>query len=134
MAKTDIDIQVFNEEYAGSDALFQPGSWLKGRATIFTDSDINCKQVTAQLIWHTEGRGTRFQEKVENVALHKGALRAGLPNSFEFEFLLPNDPWSYEGHYVSIVWEIMVDIDVAWGVDIRGSTQFVMRPRLPETT
>ncbi len=134
MANTDIDIQFFNEDTAGSDALFQPDSWIKGRATIFTDSDIKCKDVTAQLLWRTEGRGTRFQEKVGNVALHQGPLRAGLPNSFEFEFLLPNNPWSYEGYYVSVVWEVMIEIDVSWGMDIRNSKQFVMRPRLPEAT
>ncbi len=128
MANADFDIQFFDGKVDGDVTLFQPGEALKGRVTIYTDSDINCKQVTARLRWQTEGRGTQYVETPAEMQLHEGSLKAGLPAIFEFAFTLPSDPWSYEGYYVSIVWTVQIDLNVAWGKDIVGSKRFLLRP------
>lgn len=132
MANADFDIQLFEGKMDGHTPLFHPGETLKGRVVIYTDSDINCKQVSARLHWQTEGRGTQYVENLAETILHEGALKASLPTIFEFAFTLPSDPWSYEGHYVSIVWSVQIDVNVAWGKDIVESKRFLLRPPLPE--
>ena len=130
MAKADFDIQFLDGEPSGTTTLYHPGNSLRGQVTIFTDGDINCKSVQARLIWHTQGRGTQYQEKIAEMQLFDGTLKAGFPNTFNFAFDLPHDPWSYEGHYVSVVWAVEVDIDVPWGKDIIEEKPFLLRPLL----
>jgi hypothetical protein len=130
MAKADFDIQFLSGEPAGTTTLYHPGDLLKGRIIIFTDSDVNCKNVYARLFWRTEGRGTPYEEKIAEIALFQGVLKTGFPNSYEFSFDLPRDPWSYAGHYVSIVWMVQIHIDVPWGKDILENKSFLLRPQL----
>lgn len=130
MAKADFDIQFLSGEPSGTTTLYHPGDLLKVRTIIFTDSDVKCKNVHARLLWQTEGRGTRYEEKIGEISLFQGVLKAGFPNSYEFSFDLPRDPWSYEGHYVSIVWLVQIDIDVPWGKDIVENKNFLLRPQL----
>jgi hypothetical protein len=130
MAKADFDIQFLGGEPTGTTTLYHPGDQLRGQVTFFTDSEVKCKAVHARLLWHTEGRGTRFEEVIAENELFQGTLQAGLPNYFEFSFDLPGDPWSYEGHYVSVVWAVEIDMDVPWGKDIRENKPFLLRPLL----
>ena len=130
MTKADFDIQFLDGEPSGPTTLYHPGNSLRGQVTIFTDGDISCKSVQARLIWHTQGRGTQYQEKIAEMQLFDGTLKAGFPNTFNFAFDLPRDPWSYEGHYVSVVWAVEVDIDVPWGKDIIEEKPFLLRPLL----
>jgi len=130
MAKADFDIQFLDGEPSGTTTLYHPGDLLRGQVTIFTDSEVKCKSIQARLIWHTQGRGTKYQEKIAEKQLFEGTLNSGFPNSFDFSFDLPRDPWSYEGHYVSVVWAVEVDIDVPWGKDIKEEKPFLLRPLL----
>ena len=61
--------------------------------------------------------------------MFQGTLRAGFPSMHDFHFDLPREPWSYAGHYVNIVWEIFVDVDVPWARNPRHSQPLVMVPR-----
>ncbi|MBE2222168.1 MAG: hypothetical protein IAF02_11535 [Anaerolineae bacterium] len=130
MAKADFDIQFLDGESSDTTTLYHPGEVLRGQVTIFTDSNMDCKNILARLVWHTEGRGTPYQEIITEKELFQGTLKAGLPNYYEFAFDLPQDPWSYEGHYVSVVWAVEIDIDVPWGKDIKESKPFLLRPLL----
>jgi hypothetical protein len=130
MAKADFEIQFLDGEPAGTTTMYHPGDLLRGQVTIFTDSDVKCKTLHARLLWHTEGRGTRYQEVVAEKELFQGTLQAGFPNYYEFAFDLPRDPWSHEGYYVSVVWNVEIDIDVPWGKDIKETKSFLLRPLL----
>lgn len=131
MAKADFDIQLLDGEPSGTTTLYHPGDLIRGQVVIFTDEDVKCKNIHARLIWYTEGRGTRYQEMIMEKHLFQGVLKAGFPNPFDFAFDLPRDPWSYEGHYVSVVWAVQIDIDVPWGKDIIENKPFLLRPLLP---
>ncbi len=115
---------------AGQDGYqeFRPGDVLQGNLTVYPDSDVNCKHLYLRLLWHTAGRGTQFLEKVEEMDLYQGTLSGGMPRSFDFEFILPDQPWSFEGHYVSVVWKVQAQVDVAWATDPKGEAVFVLRP------
>lgn len=130
MAKVDFNIHFLSGEPTGTTTLFRPGDLLRGQVIISTDSDVNCKNVHARLLWHTEGRGTPYEEKIGEIPLYQGVLKTGMPHSYEFSFDLPRDPWSYEGHYVSIVWLVQIDIDVPWGKDILENKTFLLRPQI----
>ena len=130
MAKADFDIQLSGGEPSATTTLYHPGDILRGQVVIFTDSDIKCKNIHARLLWHTEGRGTRYEEKIAETSLFQGTLQAGFPSSYEFAFDLPRDPWSHEGYYVSVVWVVQIDIDIPWGRDIVENKPFLLRPNL----
>ena len=50
MAKTDFNIQLSGGEPSGTTTLYHPGDLLKGQVTIFTDSDVKCKNIHARLL------------------------------------------------------------------------------------
>jgi hypothetical protein len=128
MAQADFEFQLFDGEPAGESVIYRPGDTLQGRVLIFTDNDIKCKHLYLRLLWHTEGRGTRYEEIIEETDVFQGTLKSGFPSTYDFSFTLPNDPWSYEGHYVSVVWRVQADLDIPWGKDIKGSKAFILQP------
>lgn len=132
MAKAEIEINLEDGAEAFGAIRYQPGSEVKGTAVISPDGDVACKHLYIRLEWHTEGRGTRYREQIDELDVYQGTLPAGFPNSYEFSFRLPDEPWSYEGHYVSVVWAITVQVDVSWAKDPKVEETFVMRPELGE--
>ena len=107
---------------------FHPGETLQGTVTVFPDQNLDCQHVYIRLLWHTEGRGTSYLETIEELDVFQGNMQQGLPNSFEFSFVLPNKPWSYQGHYVSVVWKIQAQVDLSWSRDPQGEKAFILRP------
>lgn len=107
---------------------FRPGEAVKGNVTVIPDKDLNCRHLYIRLVWHTEGRGTRFLDKVEELDVFQGTLQQGMPRTFDFAFTLPREPWSYDGHYVSVVWKVQAQIDLSWSQDPTGEQAFVMSP------
>ncbi len=128
MAQVDINISLQGGEDEYDYKRYTTSSELKGSVVIIPNEDVNCKHLYLQLLWHTSGRGTRHTEKVEELDLFQGTLQKGMPRSYDFQFVLPDQPWSYEGHYVSIVWKVHAQIDVAWASDPKGEVGFVLRP------
>ncbi len=128
MAKVDIEITLQGgvEQYDAQQ--FQPGDVVQGSISIYPNENVNCKHIYARLGWHTEGRGTRYTQKIDELDLYQGQLQAGMPMGFDFSFVLPNEPWSYEGHYISIIWAITVQIDVSWAKDPKQILPFILRP------
>lgn len=133
MAKADIEI-TYRDGSAGIIQTFAPGQTISGNVTVFPDTTVNCKHVYIWLAWHTEGRGTRYAEKIEELDVFQGELQAGMPQHFEFDFRVPAEPWSYDGRYVSVVWEIQAQIDVPWAKDVKASLPFVLRPSADPAT
>jgi hypothetical protein len=128
MAKADIEISIQDGGDSFGVPTFRPNDVVHGNFTVFPDSNVKCKKLLVRLVWQTEGRGTRFREVVEEQDVFQGELQGGMPRSFDFQFSLPNDPWSHEGHYVSIVWGIEVQIDVPWSKDPKQVENFVLSP------
>ncbi len=125
---TEIEIGFRNEnEYSET----HPGQTLQGTVIVIPDGDLDCKHLYIRLLWHTEGRGTRYLENVEEIDVFQGKLQQGMPASFEFSFSLPYEPWSYEGHYVSVVWKVQAQIDLSWSRDPQAEKAFILRPLPP---
>ncbi len=54
-------------------------------------------------------------------------MAAGAPRVAESRSPLPREPWSYAGRYISIVWEVVVVVDLP-GPDIRHGQAFILAP------
>lgn len=128
MAKIDFNLALQGGEEEFDYRRFEAGSDLKGTVTLFPNEDVDCKHLYLRLLWHTEGRGSRYTATIEEHDLFQGKLQNGMPRSYDFHFVLPNDPWSFAGHYVSIVWKVQVQVDVAWASDPKDEIGFVLRP------
>ena len=61
--------------------------------------------------------------------LAEGPLAANVSIRHDFNFGLPREPWSYAGHYVSIIWEIAVVVDIPLATDINAQQPFILAPR-----
>lgn len=127
MAKADMEITIQDSDPT---AVLQrtPGESLQGAVSIFPDSSVKCQHLYVRLMWHTEGRGTRYQEIIEELDVFQGEFQAGMPRSFEFEFRVPAEPWSFAGRYVSVVWQIQAQLDVSWAKDPKAIRPFILRP------
>lgn len=129
MSKAEISIQLHNGESGSEGWQFRPGDGVRGVTTIMPQEDMNCRAVYIVLQWRTRGRGTPHIKTVQRLDVHQGELKANWPLTFDFEFALPQEPWSYTGHYINIFWEIMVGIDLAWQSDPAQTTPLVVSPK-----
>jgi hypothetical protein len=129
MAKAAIQISLRGGESLGDLMRFDPGSRLDGVAQLLPDGDIRAKKVTVQLGWHTEGRGSRAEGSAGQVEIAQGNLTANTPVVGSFAFNLPDSPWSFAGHYINIIWEVKVVVDIPLATDLHAEQPFVMAPR-----
>jgi hypothetical protein len=128
MAQADIEITLHGGESGLEARYFKPGDQVSGTVIVSPDGDVDCRHLYVRLLWHTHGRGTRYTAKVMEEDVFQGTLRGGLPSSYNFQFTLPDQPWSFDGHYVSIVWQVEAQVDVSWARDPKGEQVFVVRP------
>ncbi len=125
---TQVEIVFQNGENLDGFYRFRPRETVKGTVTIRPDRNINCNHLYIRLEWHTEGRGTRFSQKVAEMDVFQGTLAQGIARTFDFEFTIPKKPWSFEGHYVSVVWNVQVQIDIPMARDVNESAVFLVEP------
>jgi hypothetical protein len=128
MARANFQITLDGGEYDGNWLRFEPGSSVQGSVQIVPDSDLRANHVWIRLQWHTEGRGDRDQGRVAEIDAFQGVLTAQTPVRYGFNFALPREPWSYAGHYINIVWEVVAEIDVPMAPDLRQSQLFILAP------
>jgi hypothetical protein len=128
MEDADIEVTLSGGEKPGDFWHFQPGSEISGKVRIVPWKNINSRRVLVRLQWHTEGRGTQANGKVDEVVLAQGKLMDGVALSGDFFFTLPLEPWSYAGHYITIIWEVLVIIDIQLASDLVHNERFVMAP------
>ena len=114
---------------AGQTRVFHPKNALEGIVEIHPTHDIKCRAVEIKIGWHTEGRGTRA-EGYPYIDRRDDITELSMMQPFieQFSFVIPSEPWSFSGHYVSIVWSVEVKVDIAMGRDLTHSEPFVMQP------
>ena len=111
---------------------YEPGSPISGFVQVIPNEDIlNARSTSVRLRWRTAGQGDLNSKTLGDIEISRGSLVKGRPIEKEFRFQLPLDPWSYSGHYINIVWDILVFVDVPFSVDPKHSQPFVMRPTHP---
>jgi hypothetical protein len=131
MARADFLITLHGGNFDGNWQRFAPGDTIQGSVQIVPDSDLRANHVWIRLQWHTEGRGDRDQGRVAEVDVYQGVLTAQTPVTYGFSFTLPPEPWSYAGHYINIIWEIVAEIDVPMAPDLRQGQLFILAPGAP---
>lgn len=122
-------VQIDGGEVVDGLPFFEPLQEVRGRVEVAVDSAVECRGLAVRLIWYTEGRGDEDKGVLDEVSIYQGRLTEGYPVSGAFAFRLPNEPWSFGGHYISVVWAIEVQVDVPMGRDLTYRERLVMRPR-----
>lgn len=129
MARVDFFITLHGGDIDGNWQRFEPGNPLQGSVQLVTDSDVRANHVWIRLQWHTEGKGDRDEGRVAELDVFQGVLTPQMPMQYSFNFTLPDAPWSYAGHYINIIWEVVVEVDVPMAPDIRQGQLFILAPR-----
>ena len=128
MSNASFEMELRGGEGHGSLLRFRPGETLQGSVRITPIGDLQARHVNIRLQWHTEGRGDRDQAVVAEQDVFQGMLSDSTPTYYSFHFKLPDHPWSYAGHYVNIIWEIEVCIDLRLARDPRDQQAFLLVP------
>ncbi|MGD8848469.1 MAG: arrestin family protein [Anaerolineales bacterium] len=128
MTDVKIEITLEGSEFGRVAKHYAPGDVVQGSVQITPDKDLNCRHIYARLQWRTEGRGDEDKQVVAEQDLFQGELRGSMPRHHSFLLRLPDQPWSYAGQLVRIVWEVEVTIDIALARDPKVAIPIVMRP------
>lgn len=127
MADVDIELTLRGDAVEDGGRRYDPGSTVRGWARLTPDGSVNARRAVARLQWHTEGRGDRDQACCDEVELARGPLVEPLVQSFMLT--VPQQPWSYTGHYINIIWQVVVVVDIPHAFDVSAQEQVVVAPR-----
>jgi len=95
MAKLSIKTELDNLAYT-------PGDTLRGEVTWKVDLIKNSNGGEVRLFYYTSGKGTRDVEAIETIVVDIKRETGGQ----SFEFQLPNEPHSFSGKLVSLIWAV----------------------------
>jgi Arrestin (or S-antigen), N-terminal domain len=104
---------------------YAPGEPISGHVLAIAGEPTNCRRLTVEIGWHTEGRGDKDAETHFETTLHEGPIEPG-EQRFPFAATLPEGPLSYAGHYVNIVWQVNARLDLAWRFDPKAERTFYL--------
>lgn len=93
-------------EIEGSRHAFHPLEELRGRVRWQLDGRA-ADSIAVQLLWHTEGKGTRDADVVETVTIDRPPVRG----ERAFSMRLPAGPYSCSGKLLSIVWKLQTVVE-----------------------
>ena len=128
MADIDLQISFLPPEPGVEEPVFRPGETVQGSIQVTPAADVNCRHLFARLRWQTEGRGDQDRGFAAEGDLYQGQLKGGVPFYQRFQFTAPKEPWSYNGHYVSIVWQVEAVVDIPLARDALASARFILAP------
>jgi hypothetical protein len=127
MAKVNIEITLQGGEVGDHPRRYEPGSTVQGSVRVTPDGTVDSNRVVVRLEWHTEGRGDRNQGCSSEVEISTSPLSEVLVQPFTLT--VPHDPWSYAGHHITIIWAVVVVVDVRHARDIRYEEPILVAPR-----
>lgn len=131
MAQVNVQITLEGGEVAEGWRRYRPGEEISGTAQITPAEDVRCNHVYIRAGWHTEGRGDGDGGRAGEFDVFQGTLVAQETRAWPFRFSLPAEPWSYAGHYINIVWDVSVDLDVPMARDVHHAERFILSPSPP---
>jgi hypothetical protein len=79
---------------------FRPGDVVEGVAGWRSPQPL--RSVELRLFWFTRGKGTEDVGLVNQLRFESPQLEEGR----RFSFTLPNEPWSFSGELVSLIWAL----------------------------
>lgn len=134
MSKPSVSIELARGPWADDGSEYERswpvGGRVKGRVSISAPVATKTRKITIDLTWKTEGRGNPDKKSVDSVTIHEGELYDGAMINHDFELTLPEDgPITYDGHYIRIVWTVVVRIDIPWAKDVFERADFTVLPQ-----
>lgn len=123
MAKCDLSIQLEDQQ-----EIYRTGDVVRGYVEVRADEEVTCKGLTVTCRWRTRGRGNSVHGEGEEQQVFEGTWRAGMVQRYPFAFELPAGPYSYQGHYLNVSWEIHARADVPWAFDPKAEREFALAP------
>jgi len=129
MASVDIQVALRGGVAENGWVLFEPGATMHGTARFTAESEVDCRRMLTWLEWHTEGRGSTDHGRTAEVEVMQGPLTAMIPSTVSFSLQVPTMPWSYAGHYINIVWELVVKLDIPRSADVVRRQPVIVAPR-----
>jgi hypothetical protein len=87
-------------ETEGGREAYEPGAELRGRVSWELESP--AQRVEVRLFWYTRGKGTT---DVRVVKVQRFDV-VGLRGQHDFRFVLPEEPYSFSGKLISLVWAL----------------------------
>jgi hypothetical protein len=88
-----------------------PGAVTQGAVIVQTDGAIICHDLSLRAAWRTRGRGDMNRGQGFNVMIFQGQIPTG-GYTIPFQVQAPQAPWSYNGYYISITWELVVECNL----------------------
>jgi hypothetical protein len=79
---------------------FAPRETIRGR--IEWNLDATPRRLDLSLFWYTSGKGTRDVGVIESLRIDD----PGAHGSREFSFTLPDEPFSFSGKLISLIWAL----------------------------
>jgi hypothetical protein len=104
-------------ETTESQIRFEPAETIRGTVSWRMEDDPRTLEL--RLFWYTKGKGDQDVEVVDKVSLQGAAGRT------DFSFTLPEEPYSFSGRLISLVWALEL---VSEGPDETCRFEFVLSP------
>src|SRR4051794_14580623 len=84
---------------------FSPCETISG--TVAWELDTPPEEVTLNLVWSTQGKGTTDIEIVQTIPFEHPQVRDTRP----FTIKLPDSPYSFSGQLISLLWNLELNIE-----------------------
>lgn len=111
----------------GSTIHLIPGTMVQGAVIVQAGKEISCRGISLRAGWRTRGRGDTDRGRAFNVTIFQGSIPSG-GATLPFQIQAPQAPWSYSGHYISIVWELIVECDFGFFQKPKFTYPLLLRP------
>lgn len=127
MPDLDVEIKLQGGAIEHGTRHYEPETEIEGCARLTPERSVDARRVVARLQWHTEGRGDRDKARPDEVELASGPLTEPLVRNFTLS--VPQQPWSYTGELINIIWQVVVVVDIPHAFDIHAEETIVVAPR-----
>lgn len=102
-----------------------PGDFIDGTLVVNVVSDIDV-ELYVWLQCQLHGRGnTHSAQGTPQYRLYEGRLSEGV-HRFPISIEVPNGPFTYNGHYLNLTWQVCAHADVPWAIDPKVQREFVL--------
>jgi hypothetical protein len=81
---------------------YSPGTPISG--TVRWELEASAKSIEVRLFFYTAGKGTSDVQIVESIPIETPSLSG----SHEFQWQLPQSPYSFSGKLISLIWSVEV--------------------------
>lgn len=99
---------------------FVPADTIRGQVTWMSEDADSPEQAELRLFYYTAGKGTRDVEVIDS----RPVPQPGSNGQFDYEFQLPEGPYSFSGKLISVIWAL----EFQFGRDATERLEFTLSP------